>query len=300
MQGQVSISSRVAVSRGALVLAVVGLVSCDPAADNAAPAGGEGGACPPCDCASENDDDTDDTGSGDETGDEVVAPVSATGGVVSPHPEVAEGDLADLAASANRKMMHGDGKGCLADMQRMRALDPKLESRMAVLRGQCEMLVGRCQEGKARISAWYVREQAMTKPFADKTAESIGSMRCRGGNSTDRDRLLVALQDLSDGAYMNKRSVDYCQTRIDLVKVLGPKVKPRGPEDTQVTGGQQALFHTGAMCLARAGDCQAAYRTYQDLFPGHGLDQIKDPAMRKQVIKDAFDSGVVLCEGKVP
>lgn len=263
-------------------------------------AGGDNGACPACECACQ-DDDADGDAAGEETGDDtVVAPVSATGGVVSPPPEVAEGDLADLAASANRKMMHGDGEGCLDDMQKMRALDAKLESRMAVLRGQCEMLIGRCQEGKARISAWYVREQAMSKAFADKTAESIGSMRCRGGNSTDRDRLLVALQDLSDGAYMNPRSVEYCQQRIDLVKELGPKVKPRGPEDTQVTGGQQALFHTGAMCLARAGDCAAAYRTYRELFPGHGLDQIQDPAMRTQVIKDAFDSGVVLCEGKVP
>jgi len=277
-----------------LTLALLGLGGCDPTADNATPAGGEGGACPPCECVCEV------SGSDDDT----VSPVSASGGVVAPNPVVSgggdDGQLADLVTSASRKMMHEDGQGCLDDLNRIREIDPKMDARLAVNRGQCEMLIGRCQEGKARVSAWYERESAMTKGRADKTAESIASMRCRGGNSTDRDKLLVALQDLSDGAYINKRTVDYCQDRIELVKQLGPKVQPRDPEDTQVTGGQQALFHTGAMCLARAGDCKAAYQRYQELFPGHGLDQIKDPAMRRKVIKDAFDSGIVLCEGKVP
>lgn len=284
-----------------LALSLGGLLSCDRAAESGPEtAGGEGGACPPCECVCDCEG-TGGAATGTDDG-EVTSPVSATGGVVVPPPSEpgASGNIADLVAAANRKMMHDDGEGCLKDLNALRELDPKLDARMAVSRGQCEMLVGRCQEGKARIAAWYVREQAMTQGRAEKMAESIGSMRCRGGNSTDRDRLLVALQDLSDGAYMNERSVAFCRERIELVKELGPRVNPRGPEDTQVTGGQQALFHTGAMCYARAGDCKAAFQTYQDLFPGHGLDQIKDPAMRRKVIKDAFDSGVVLCAGKVP
>lgn len=207
-------------------------------------------------------------------------------------------DLAELVAGASRKMMHGDGKGCLADLDRVAAIDAKLDARMAVSRGQCEMLVGKCQAGKARVAQWYVDETAMHPERAATTAETIGSMRCRDGDSTDRDRLLRAFYELSDGAYMNKKPAAACKQQLALATKLIPKVPAKNAEDTQISGGAQALFHTAAQCFAHADDCKAAWATYKSLFPGKGLEAIPDPGERDNIVGTSFDSTITRCTGK--
>ncbi|MCX4247781.1 hypothetical protein [Paraliomyxa miuraensis] len=203
-------------------------------------------------------------------------------------------DVADLVESASRKMNHGDGQGCLEDLQAIVRIDPKMHRRLAITQGQCEMLVGQCQKGKERISKWYQVETAMTKERADITAEQLGSMRCRGGDSTDRDKLLAALFNLQDGAYMNTRTPEYCRENLDVARRLIPKVKATGPDDTQISGGAQALFHTAAACFGRAKDCVAAFRVYEELFPAKGT--IADPATAKKVIRDSFESSITHCK----
>jgi hypothetical protein len=192
-------------------------------------------------------------------------------------------------------MMHGDGAGCLADLDELKTISESLDARLAVTRGQCEMLVGKCQEGKSRISGWYRREMAMTEERASKTAEALVSMRCRGGNSTDRDLLLVALQELTNGAYVDKRSPSFCKQQIETIQALGPKVRPRDAEDTQITGGLQALPFTGAQCLARAGACDDAYKFYARLFDGKGLEALPDKEQQEKIIRDSFHSSIPLC-----
>ncbi|PRQ08910.1 hypothetical protein [Enhygromyxa salina] len=263
----------------------VSLAACDRPAGSRAAAD-----CPVCDCA--------DSGS-PQPQPQVAGPTpeadpqDPSSGPANPS---ASNDLSELVAAANRKMMHGDGPGCLADLDRVKALDPKYEVHLVMTRAQCEMLIGQCQAGKARVKQWYEREAAFTPELAARTAESIASMRCRGGDATDRDRLLVALQDLTDGAYMNKRDSAFCRDRVAIIVDLGPKVPPRDVEDTQITGGQQALFYTSAMCFARAGDCKQAYSSFRQFFPSEGLDAIADPKLRESTVRDAFDSTIVLCQ----
>ncbi len=206
------------------------------------------------------------------------------------------GQLSELVASANRKMMHDDGKGCLADLDKVTALDPSLAKSLLIQRAQCEMLIGHCQAGKKVIADYYVREMNMSPDRAEQMAESMGSMRCRGGDMTHRDRLLAALFDLSDGAYMNTRSAKFCLDRIELISKLVPKVKPRDALDSQVISGPTAMFHTGAACLAKAGDCQAAYRVYDQYFPPEAKKNLTDPATRNKIIGDSFRSSIVLCK----
>jgi hypothetical protein len=207
----------------------------------------------------------------------------------------AQSDVSDLVASASRHMHHGDGEACLADLDEVARLDPKMDERLSITRGQCEMLIGKCQEGKRRVAHWYEIETAMTPERAAVTAEQIASMRCKGGDATDRDRLLVALYDLSDGAYMNPREPAFCRERVELARELLPRVTPVGPDDTQITGGGQALFFTAASCFARAGDCEAAFAFYAELFPADGLSAIPDPAERQRLIRQSFDDSVALC-----
>lgn len=206
-------------------------------------------------------------------------------------------DLGELVASANRKMFHDDGAGCLADLDRVAQLDPLLAGRLAAVRGQCEMLAGRCQEGKQRVAAYYRDETNLSQERADQIAEQIGSMRCRGGNSSPRDELLRAFYELTDGAYMNRKEPAFCRERLAAVRRLAPAVPPAGPEDTQVDGARKALFHTTAACLVKAGDCGGAFEAYRDNFPGEGLSAIKDPAQRASIVRDAFFSSFAQCKG---
>jgi hypothetical protein len=258
---------------------LIGAAACDRRGVEARQAA----SCPPCECVCECD------------GKSTPAAGAEPEATQAPDSGSAAADVGELVASATRKMNHGDGKGCLEDLDRVADLDPKMDERLAVTRGQCEMLVGECQAGKERVAKWYEVETAMTPERAEITAEQLGSMRCRGGDSSDRDQLLVALFNLSDGAYMNTRDPKFCKDNVDLARKLIPRVKPTGPDDTQISGGAQALFHTAASCFARAGDCTAAYDTYADLFPSAGLSAISDPAQRSKIVRDAFESSIVRC-----
>jgi hypothetical protein len=261
----------------------VSLAACDRQAGRAA------ADCPVCDCATDDPPaPVEDPSTSTPTATPTSTPTSTSTGATS--------ELSELVASASRKMMHGDGRGCLEDLDRVKALDPKFEVHVVMTRAQCEMQIGKCQKGKQRVMEWYQREAAFTPELAARTAESIASMRCRGGDATERDRLLVALQDLSDGAYMNKRDSAFCRDRVVIVEDLGPKVPPRDAEDTQITGGRQALFHTSAMCFARAGDCKSAYTYYRRLFPREALDAIADPQLRESTVRDSFNSSIALCQ----
>lgn len=212
---------------------------------------------------------------------------------VAPAGGTSLGDVAVLVQGANRKMLHDDGKGCLDELDKLKALDPKLESTLVVIRAQCEMLAGRCQAGKAALLDYYVREINLSPEVAKTSVESIASMRCRGGDETDRDRLLRALRELTDGAYMSTRSD--CAANVELVKRLLPKVPPNGPDDSQVNSAPKALFHTAAACLARAGDCKAAFRVYRDEFPKTGMDKLSEKD-RSSMIEKSFRSGIERCK----
>lgn len=225
-----------------------------------------------------------------------AAPVFAPPAV----PELqASGEIGELSASASRKMFHDDGAGCLADLERIAKLQPSLDRQLATIRGQCEMLVGKCQEGKKRIADYFVVETNMSPERAAMTAEQMGSMRCRGGNSTPRDELLRALYELSDGAYMNKREPAYCKERVATVRRLGPTV-PAGPEDTAIDGGRKALFHTAAACFVKAGDCPGAMAAYRDNYPYENLGAVPNPQDRERIIREGFASSFAACGSGVP
>lgn len=235
-------------------------------------------------------------------------PVRPVAGPVAPPPVFAppagpdlqaSGEIGELSASASRKMFHDDGAGCLADLDRLAQLQPSLNKQLATIRGQCEMLVGRCQEGKKRIADYFVVETNMSPERASATAEQMGSMRCRGGNSTARDELLRALYELSDGAYMNKREPAYCKERVATIRRLGPTV-PAGPEDTQIDGGRKALFHTAAACFVKAGDCPGALAAYRDNYPYENLAAVPDPQDRERILREGFASSFAACAGGVP
>jgi hypothetical protein len=224
------------------------------------------------------------------------SPLAAARGDGAP---AAGGDLGELVASASRKMMHDDGGGCLADLEKIAALDPGLAKRLAVTRGQCEMLVGKCAEGKKRVAEWYRDETNLSQERADAVAESLASMRCRGGDSTSRDELLRAFHELTDGAYMNQKEPSFCRERLATILRLVPQVKPRDADDQQVISAPKALFFTAASCFARAGDCGGSWQAYRDNYPKAGLSAFKDPKQKQDFIKSSFRSTVERCKDAI-
>lgn len=281
-----------------LGLCLWGAVACDVRPEAPAVAN-----CPPCECTCNCDEakagapalastpvaPTSGTGAGKSAGEPALP-----GPPASPNTEFQRAsDIGELVASATRKLHFDDGKGCLADLDRIAAVDPKYDARLAVTRGMCEMRAGRCQDGKRRVAQWYQSETNLHPERAAVMAESIAAMHCRGGDSTDRDRLLRAYYDLSDGAYMNKKSVAECREALDTARKLIPKIKPNGPDDHQIKSTPQALFHTAATCFGRAGDCKRAFAVYRELYPD--LSQVPDAAMRDKIIRDSFDSSILHC-----
>ena len=61
-----------------------------------------------------------------------------------------------------------------------------------------------------------------------------------------------------------------------------------------MTSSPKALFHTGAACLARAGDCKAAFVVYRDEFPSP-MGQLSEKD-RRSVIEKSFRSSIERCK----
>jgi len=167
-----------------------------------------------------------------------------------------------------------DGAGCLVELD---AYDREAwdsspstspSSAMAMSRAMCMMLAGDCTHGKELYRAAMAANTGATlgPEMLDKSVDSMGSLYCRGAALEPRDALLKAVMDLNQGAYMSTSTPASCQGAIDTVKRLLPVVKPRAPDDLQVTQAPAILRAAGPECLARAGDCEAAWRVFHDAW----------------------------------
>jgi len=222
----------------------------------------------------------------------------ASGSAVAPPPGVAPtaaGDPSLLLASAGKKMNHGDGPGCLEDLDRFVAAMPAHGQQQVYLRAQCEMLSGRCQAGKQRIDDWSREQLAMPPEQRLRIVEATAAMYCRGGDMSERDRLLGAQHRLMQGAYVAQRSPAECQADYQTARTLAPRVPPRDADDTVVAAIPKALFHVAANCFARAGDCSAARRVFEESYPQEALAKVKDPKLRQKLMDETYASVVPRC-----
>lgn len=223
-----------------------------------------------------------------------AGPTPVAGGAPAPlaaGPEDAQG----LISSASRKANHGDGLGCLQDLDRLLAADARHAEQQTILRAQCEMLSGRCLEGKQRIDAWSAYQLNTPAEQRLRFVEAMAGMYCRGGNMTDRDRLLAAHHQLTQGAYITQLSVAECRAAYQTVRSLTSKVPPRSADDDLVSTRAKSVYHTAANCFARAGDCSAARRAFDESFPQESLANVKDAKLRQQVSDEVFKSVARRC-----
>ncbi|HMR05121.1 MAG TPA: hypothetical protein PKA88_05075 [Polyangiaceae bacterium] len=207
-------------------------------------------------------------------------------------------------ASANTKMNARDGKGCLTELDKHDKLDPKHKSTdpksgRGYTRARCLMLAGKCDAGKLlnRKTAESYAGSQLSPEQIDKGAEAEASRWCQGKMS-DRDTFLKAFQEIQQGAYMAKKTPKFCDDAYKTAKQLMKTVKPKDDDDTQVANAPKALYHMGANCAARAGDCKLAWKIFVDGYPIASLASAKDQATKDTIMQSNFDSLVSKCKKK--
>lgn len=176
--------------------------------------------------------------------------------------------------AARAKTSARDGAGCLVELDGYDrdAWDPgpstSPASSMAMSRGICMMLAGDCTKGKDLYRAAMASNAGATfgPEMLDRSVDAIGGLYCQGPALEPRDALLKAVADLNRGAYMSASTPAECQGAIGDVRRLLPVVKPRSPDDSQVTQAGAMLRVAGPECLARAGDCEAAWHVFHDAW----------------------------------
>jgi hypothetical protein len=174
-------------------------------------------------------------------------------------------------SSAQRKANARDGKGCLTELDAFDRLErrPGQQSTdpkgFGWLRAQCLMLAGQCSAGRAlaRRSA-EGRGTGESASTIDRQVDGLVGMYCGAGAKEPRDQLHVALRVVSGGAIHDRATPQACLTAIDIGSAALPKVQPRDEADNEVKSAARTLARDGTRCLARAGDCQNAWKR----FPG--------------------------------
>jgi len=159
------------------------------------------------------------------------------------------------------------------------------------------MLAGQCDAGKALVRKYYdAHPGPMSSPEqTDRTVQMYTTLYCQGAMSP-RDQVLKALMDLQQGAYMAKKTPQFCLDAYKTVRKFQSTVKPEGDDDMQISSIPRTLYNTAANCLAKAGDCDQARKVFMEAYPAETLASIKDPKVKETTMSSTFDSLVSKCK----
>ncbi len=205
--------------------------------------------------------------------------------------------IRELITGATDKAAAGDGKGCLADLDALKAVDAKTEATLNYTRGQCEMLSGKCQAGKQRLVAFFKVEKKETAARAQENADAAATQFCKGVDMSDRDKLIAAITALGQASAADKPTVAACKGPIETIKSLVGKVKPRDSSDTQVSTAGQLVGSYGPRCLGAAGDCTGARKLFDSSYSDEQMKSL-DAKTKAEYLNRVFDSFVPKCARK--
>jgi hypothetical protein len=158
------------------------------------------------------------------------------------------------------------------------------------------MIAGKCDAGKelARKSFEANHASIGEETTVENAVEGYVSLFCQGGNMTPRDQLLKALRDLQDGAYVAKKDKAMCLSAYQTVKKLAPQVKPKDQDDIVILQGPMNLYATAPNCIARAGDCDGAFKVFNEAYTEDRPHA--DPKIRDESRKRLFETLVKRCK----
>ncbi|MDB4995533.1 MAG: hypothetical protein JWM74_2965 [Myxococcaceae bacterium] len=165
-----------------------------------------------------------------------------------------------------------DGKGCLKELDAHDRADSNAsqlstnpKSSIAMVRSQCVMLAGQCDNGKQQLRRAYSASASTLGPEQiDNMVDFMAGQYCQGASMSPRDQLIAASSQLSKGT-QTKLTVQACNDAWATVKRLAPTVQPRDEDDQVLAMAKMMHLQNGyaAMCLGRAGDCAAGLRAQE-------------------------------------
>ena len=203
--------------------------------------------------------------------------------------------------SAQAKLAARDGKSCLAELDAYDQLEPTRKStdpkvHVSQTRAACLMLSGKCDPGKALMRKAYENTNMASygPDHLDKAVDGSAVMNCQG-KLAPRDELIQGSMELSLGSYTIKKKPAECEASYQKVK-KNKAVKPKDSDDSQVILATQNLYATASGCFGKAGDCDRAWKVFQDEFPTDRFAQIKDPKVRAESMLSTFETMVPKCK----
>jgi hypothetical protein len=209
--------------------------------------------------------------------------------------------------SAWQKHNAKDGKSCLAELDEHDKLDPRplglstnpAAGKVAGLRGDCLMLAGQCDVGKAhfRKALEATKSGEMGVDQMDKVTEAEAAAFCQGGKMSDRDKYLKAMAELRDGGFgVKTKTLAECTAAFDTFMKLRTVVKRKDADDSMIPEKPlDAMGMPAPNCFAKAGDCDAALKSYKAMNDAKGPDEGWKAKDDKQ-LKTAFDGLVPKCK----
>ncbi len=221
----------------------------------------------------------------------------------------AEKRAAGHLEAAMAKKVSKDGKGCIDELDQHDANDPRpagtssnpASGKIAGLRAECLMLAGQCDAGKAlfRKAVATTKGGEIPPDRIDQITEAEAAQFCAGGKLSDRDQYLRAIADLNKGGLGTQtKTPAECQSAFNVFLKLRTTVKPKDASDTMIPAKPLiAMGFPAPMCLAKAGDCAAAYKAHKALNDAKGPDdgfKVKD----EKALRQGFESIVPICKGK--
>lgn len=173
------------------------------------------------------------------------------------------------ADAARLKLGARDGKSCLAELDQADKLDPRpsvistsASSYWSNVRASCLMIAGQCSAGRQMMRKYMeTASNQMGPEQLDQYIDAVAGTMCQGKLSP-RDELLRANDAVRVGT-QTKKDAAYCNQAFERVTKAAAAVAPNGPDDTVINSAKESDHaYSTAQCLARAGDCPAAWTMY--------------------------------------
>jgi hypothetical protein len=207
------------------------------------------------------------------------------------------------ANAAYAKVNAGDGNGCLRELDDHDRLDPRPttlstspKSFMSRQRALCLMAAGRCDPGKALLRKGIdAQSPAGTAPETiDAQVDAMVGLYCGGTDAQPRDQLLHAMFVL--GSSQQKPDVKTCRGAVNVIERLAPSMSSNDP-NAQIKAVWRRLYDDASYCLARAGDCAAAWSVQKEtgaLLADHDTYKPNDENLRANFVSRTREA----CLGK--
>lgn len=164
-----------------------------------------------------------------------------------------------LRRDAMKLFTQRQGRQCLAALDEADVLDPASQELMDFTRAGCEMLSGRCEQGKQRMRKYLKATEQVSPQQSELAVGSTAHMYCSADSGTVMQRFRRIDAQVRT-AYLAGH-VDRCQQLHSNLQSLLPKLQKvaKPPSRSQIF----SALKISAECLAQNGRCQQGYLLYE-------------------------------------